>query len=87
MSKSPEAPSWASSERTIPRRVVRPLREFLDTEAAGGLVLLAATVIALLWANSPWSASYEALWSTRLGVRLGRFGFPQTSSIGSAKGQ
>ena len=75
MSKSPEARSWASSERTIPRLVVRPLREFLDTEAAGGIVLLAATVIALLWANSPWSAAYESLWSTRLGVRLGRFGF------------
>ena len=75
MSKSPEARSWASSERTIPRLVVRPLKEFLDTEAAGGIVLLAATVIALVWANSPWSAAYESLWSTRLGVRLGRFGF------------
>jgi Na+:H+ antiporter, NhaA family len=75
LSKSPEGRSWASSERNIPRLVVRPLREFLDTESAGGTVLLAATVTALVWANSPWHAAYEALWSTQLGVRLGRFGF------------
>jgi Na+:H+ antiporter, NhaA family len=77
MSESGGARSWASSERPIPRLVVRPLREFLDTEAAGGIVLLAATIVALVWANSPLSASYDALWSTQLGVRLGRFSFSE----------
>ena len=33
--------------------VLRPLVDFLHTEAAGGVVLLAATVVALAWANSP----------------------------------
>ena len=55
------------------RRVPRAVRQFLETEAAGGLVLLAAAVVALAWANSPWSASYRALWDTELSVRLGRF--------------
>jgi hypothetical protein len=50
------------------RRVLRPFREFARVEAAGGLVLLACTVIALAGANSPWSASYEALWHARLTV-------------------
>jgi NhaA family Na+:H+ antiporter len=49
----------------------RPLRAFLSTEAAGGVVLLAAAVIALVWANSPWSGAYESLWETELGVSVG----------------
>jgi NhaA family Na+:H+ antiporter len=55
------------------RRLPRALRQFLDTEAAGGILLLVATVVALLWANSPWSGSYRTLWETELTVRLGRF--------------
>jgi len=51
----------------------RVLRQFLETEAAGGIVLLVAAVVALVWANSPWSGSYEALWHTDLSVGLGRF--------------
>ena len=37
---------------------------FLHVEAAGGILLVVATVVALVWANSPWQASYESLWST-----------------------
>lgn len=40
-------------------------------EAAGGAVMLMAAVLALVWANSPWSAGYEALWDTELEVALG----------------
>lgn len=39
------------------RRVPRVVRQFLDTEASGGVVLLAAAMVALVWANSPWSGS------------------------------
>jgi NhaA family Na+:H+ antiporter len=46
----------------------RNIREFLATEVAGGVVLLAATVVALAWVNSPWGHGYDALWETRLGV-------------------
>ncbi|MGH9193920.1 MAG: Na+/H+ antiporter NhaA, partial [Acidimicrobiales bacterium] len=52
-------------------RLIRPLVDFLHTEAAGGVVLVAATVVALVWANSPWDASYDDLWSTQLAVSLG----------------
>jgi NhaA family Na+:H+ antiporter len=55
------------------RRVPRVLRQFLETEAAGGLVVLAAAAGALVWANSPWAASYRALWHTELSIGLGRF--------------
>ncbi len=52
-------------------RLIRPLVDFLHTEAAGGVVLVVATVVALVWANSPWDASYDDLWTTQLAVSLG----------------
>jgi NhaA family Na+:H+ antiporter len=69
--------SWSSRDRPVPRLVVRPLRAFLDTEAAGGIVLLAATVIALVWANSPWDGAYTSLWHTGLSIRLGGWSLSQ----------
>ena len=39
-------------------------RRFLQTEASSGIVLLAATAVALVWANSPWAHGYEDLWTT-----------------------
>ena len=65
--------SWLHSDRPVPRLIARPVRHFLNTEAAGGIVLLVATVVALVWANSPFSDSYAALWETHLSVELGDF--------------
>ncbi|HEY0993453.1 MAG TPA: Na+/H+ antiporter NhaA [Kofleriaceae bacterium] len=44
-------------------------------EATSGLVLIAATVIALGWANSRWAASYHALWQTELSLAIGPWQF------------
>jgi hypothetical protein len=38
-------------------RVLRPFREFARLESSGGLLLLGATTLALLWANSPFAAA------------------------------
>jgi Na+:H+ antiporter, NhaA family len=53
------------------RRALSPLRDFLHTEAAGGILLVAASVAALVWANSPWKASYLRLWHTEIGITVG----------------
>ncbi len=60
-------------DKTKPRveRALRPLLEFLETESAGAVALVAATILALVWANSPLSESYETLWHTPLALRLG----------------
>ena len=63
-------PAAGRDERQGPT-FIRPLVDFLHTEAAGGVVLVAATVVALVWANSPWDAGYETLWDTRLAVSIG----------------
>jgi Na+:H+ antiporter, NhaA family len=65
--------SWSARPSPVARRLAVPLREFLDTEVAGGLVLLAATAVALLWANSPWSSAYTELWETELAVEVGHW--------------
>jgi Na+/H+ antiporter NhaA len=56
------------------RNLAAPVRDFLGTEASGAIVLLGATVVALLWANSPWSGSYESLWTTKLSISIGNGG-------------
>ncbi len=63
--------AWSASDRFVPRAVVQPLQRLLDHEAAGGVVMLVAAALALVWANSPWSASYFDLWATPLRVELG----------------
>jgi Na+:H+ antiporter, NhaA family len=40
---------------------------YLRTETVGGIILLAATAVALIWANSPVSGSYAALRDLHLG--------------------
>ena len=47
-----------------------PLGRRLRTEAGGAGLLLAATVAALLWANSPIRDNYDAFWHTELAVRV-----------------
>ena len=47
------------------------LHRFVATENSGAILLVLATMIALVWANSPWAAGYDALWATELGVSLG----------------
>jgi Na+/H+ antiporter NhaA len=48
-----------------------PIRGFLHAETGGAIVLVAAAVAAMLWANSPWSDSYESVWETTLAISLG----------------
>ena len=55
----------------IRRTLTVPVQKLLQHDAITGLVLLAAAVIALVWANSPWSDSYTALWETPLQIGAG----------------
>ena len=55
------------------------LREFIHDEAFGGILLLVCALAALIWANSPWGATYDALWATELS--LGTVQFHLTESL------
>jgi len=69
--------TWATSERFVPQRFVRPFVRFTRIEAASGIVLLAATIVALVWANSRWSASYFQILDTRLIIDFGPIHFDE----------
>jgi Na+:H+ antiporter, NhaA family len=69
--KPPTTDSWLASDRPVARLIARPVREFLDTEVAGGVVLLAAAVVALIWANSPFQDSYDTLLHTEISISIG----------------
>ena len=56
------------------RNLATPVRDFLSAETGGAVVLLAAVAAALIWANSPWSDSYESFWTTKLSVTIGSGG-------------
>jgi Na+:H+ antiporter, NhaA family len=59
------------SHLTPIERLTLPLRRQLHAAPAGGLVLLACAAVALLWANSPASHSYHALWETPITIGVG----------------
>ena len=60
-----------SRSRRLAQQLASPLRSFIATEAGSAGLLLAATVAALVWVNSPFSSSYYDLWTTELSIRLG----------------
>src|SRR3990172_1947650 len=53
-------------------------KDFFQSSAAGGIVLLICTALALLWANSSYSPYYFELWEQQLSLHLGKFGISKT---------
>jgi Na+:H+ antiporter, NhaA family len=71
--------TWATSDRWVPRLFVRPFARFTQVEAASGIILLAATAVALLWANSAWSEVYQTVFQEwRLEVVVGPIQLDET---------
>ena len=50
------------------RQFVLPAQRFIHTEVIGGIALLLAAVVALIWANSPWDEAYFDLFATQLSI-------------------
>ena len=44
---------------------------FLHSEVSGSIILLACTVLALVWANSPWADTYTHILHTKIGLSWG----------------
>jgi NhaA family Na+:H+ antiporter len=58
--------------------MIRPLADFLHQEASAGIVLVGAAMIAMIWANSPWSDAYVDLFGTDVALRVGEHGIDLT---------
>jgi NhaA family Na+:H+ antiporter len=74
MSSRQTTPPGVSSP---PSRLMQPLRaieRYVRTEVSSSKLLLLATALALIWANSPLAASYFGLWETHLSIQLANWG-------------
>src|SRR5688500_7825310 len=60
-----------SAKSVLAAQLSAPARQFLANESGSAGLLLLAAVVALLWANSPWSGSYESLWHTEAAIAVG----------------
>ncbi len=73
-SDRPELPpppgAWPTAQAAA-RSLLSPVERFLSIETSSGILLLMAAAAALAWANSPWSASYQDFWHTRLVIGVG----------------
>jgi NhaA family Na+:H+ antiporter len=67
-----------SSSRHLIAQLSAPVRRFIATEAASAALLVIATVVALLWVNSPWGDSYDRLWHTEFSVQFGSTGVTES---------
>ncbi|MDZ7764787.1 MAG: Na+/H+ antiporter NhaA [Melioribacteraceae bacterium] len=54
-------------------RIMKPFQEFLHAETSGGVLLIIATIIALIFANSALSEFYYGLWHTEISIGIGEY--------------
>ncbi len=72
-------PTFAGSNHSLAKFVARPVLRFIDREVAGGVLLLVATAVALIWANSMWAASYQNFWHAEIELVVGPWHLPHLS--------
>jgi Na+:H+ antiporter, NhaA family len=67
-----------SSPEEFAAQLVNPFQRFAHNEAASSILLLAAVVTALLWANSPWERAYHSIWEVRVSLAAGPWAISKT---------
>ncbi len=67
----PSPLTWLGGNRRLARRIGRPVSKFLQIEAAGGLVLILATIAALVLANTPLRDAYHDLLEAHVSIEFG----------------
>ena len=57
----------------IREKIITPFKKFIQIEALSGILLLAATIVALIWANSPYGDLYQSIWQYKIGISIQDF--------------
>jgi len=63
----------AFTRQLIANQILRPAQRFFRKQVASSVLLLAATVIALIWANSNIAETYHSFWHTKISLVFGEF--------------
>lgn len=75
--RPPSAPPTPPASDRRFARLTQPVVRFLQIEAAGGLLLVLATIVALAWANSPWNGAYRTVFDTVVRVDIAGYTFEE----------
>lgn len=57
----------------IKKKILSPFQKFVKIESFSGILLLIATIIAIVWANSPFGDSYQSIWQYKIGFTTEKF--------------
>jgi NhaA family Na+:H+ antiporter len=77
LSAARSGPGWPPLKR-VAQAAQRRVAAFMHIQASSGIVLLAATLLALVLANSPWRDAYRHVLGLPLGVHLGGLAFERS---------
>lgn len=70
--------SSRSQQEPFIQPMVEPFQKFIHAQSTGGVLLLVATVAAMIWANSPWAESYGTFWNTPVSLVVGSHALTET---------
>ena len=60
-----------SQDKPVFQPILGPFQAFVHWESSGGILLLLAVAVALVWANSPWAESYTVFWNMPVSLVVG----------------
>ena len=67
-----------STRQLVADQILRPFQQFFNKEASSSILLIAATVIALIWTNSNVGETYHRFWHTEISFTFGHFHISKT---------
>jgi NhaA family Na+:H+ antiporter len=67
-----------STRQLVADQILRPTQQFFRKEAASSILLIAATIIALIWVNSDVGETYHRFWHTKISFTFAHFHISKT---------
>jgi len=67
-----------STRQLVADQILRPAQQFFNKEASSSILLISATVIALIWINSDVGETYHRFWHTQISFNFGYFHISKT---------
>jgi len=67
-----------STRQLVADQILRPAQQFFNKEASSSILLISATVIALIWINSNVGETYHRFWHTQISFTFGHFHISKT---------
>lgn len=67
-----------STRQLVADQIIKPTQRFFKKEAASSILLIAATIIALIWVNSDIGETYKSFWHTQISFVFGNLRISKT---------